>query len=244
MILSIDCGNTSVKGALFDGDTIILRRLFSPPWNDVIEITNKYNGEVCISAVSEAGDDISQILVKSGITPVVVDYRMKFGIDNALANPAATGIDRFCNASYAAFLSSNDCIVVDIGTAITIDYVKMTTAGSVFQGGIIFPGPRLCSEVLHSHTWKLPIVEFSGKLPVIGTDTVSAIGSGLSHGIASLIEGIHSKIASENNSTVDLYLCGGYAPIFKELMKTPGIVIDDFNFKAIKHVFELNRTPV
>ncbi|MBU1219855.1 type III pantothenate kinase [Myxococcota bacterium] len=244
MILTIDCGNTSVKGAVFDGDLIILRRLFASPWDNISDLLEKYDIKVCISAVSEAGDGISEFLEKSGVTPVVINYRMKFGIDNALANPAATGIDRFCNASYAAFLSRSDCIVADIGTAITIDYVKMTAQGSVFQGGIIFPGPRLCSEVLHSHTWKLPIVDFSGKLPVVGTDTVSAIGSGLSHGIASLIDGIHSRIACENKTEVALYLCGGYAPVFKDLIKTPGIIIEDFNFKAIKHVYELNRTHI
>lgn len=72
--------------------------------------------------------------------------------------PGAVGLDRLFGAVGARALAParTPVITVDVGTAVTINLVD---ADGVFQGGAIFPGPRLMARALHEFTAKLPLAE-------------------------------------------------------------------------------------
>jgi type III pantothenate kinase len=69
-----------------------------------------------------------------------------------------------------------DVIVVDVGTAITVDLVTRR----VFRGGVILPGPALSLAALHTHTERLPALDFdAGRFP---PDTVDSTGPAMRWG--------------------------------------------------------------
>ena len=62
--------------------------------------------------------------------------------------PEKVGLDRLCGAVAAKGMTpaGTPAITVDVGTAVTVNLID---ADGVFQGGAIFPGPRLMARALH-----------------------------------------------------------------------------------------------
>jgi type III pantothenate kinase len=99
------------------------------------------------------------------------------------------GIDRLLDAVAANRLRhpAAPAVVVDVGTAITVDLVA---ADGSFQGGAILPGIAMSARALHAFTDLLPLVdvrELSSPPPPLGTSTVAALQSGLFWGAVGAI---------------------------------------------------------
>ncbi|MCD4726481.1 MAG: type III pantothenate kinase [Pirellulales bacterium] len=106
-----------------------------------------------------------------------------------LPRPDMVGIDRLVDAVAVNRLrhSGQPAVIVDVGTAITVDLVS---AEGVFLGGAIMPGIEMSARALHQFTDLLPPVDTSdleSPPPPVGADTVSAIQSGLYWGAVGAI---------------------------------------------------------
>ena len=108
--------------------------------------------------------------------------------------PAEVGADRLVNALAAARLHGTPAIVVDIGTATTVDAVG---ADGAFLGGAIAAGPQLSLDALAWRTAKLPHVELGGSPRAIGRDTVEALRSGAVCGQAGAVAELVSRVRGE-----------------------------------------------
>jgi type III pantothenate kinase len=93
-------------------------------------------------------------------------------VQSALSDDAAGGVgqDRLLNALGAYSRAKQACIVIDAGTAITVDFVD---GEGVFQGGAIAPGVNLMLRGLHEHTAALPEVRFEGRANGAGAERAS-----------------------------------------------------------------------
>src|SRR5947209_850196 len=76
-------------------------------------------------------------------------------IEVLIDEPNATGVDRVLNVAAAYEQMGKTCVVVDAGTALTINVCN--DAGE-FLGGAIAPGASMMLEALHEKTAKLPLV--------------------------------------------------------------------------------------
>jgi type III pantothenate kinase len=96
-------------------------------------------------------------------------------------------------------------VIVDVGTAITVDLVS---AEGAFLGGAILPGIEMSARALHEFTDLLPLVDVSELTtppPALGMATVPALESGLFWGsvgaIRQLIEQLGESIADNSATT-------------------------------------------
>jgi type III pantothenate kinase len=125
--------------------------------------------------------------------------------------PEQTGIDRVLNVAAAFEQMGKACVVVDAGTAITVD--ACNDAGE-FLGGAIAPGVRLQFDALHDHTAKLPRVE---RLTVpehpFGNTTEQAILHGVYHGVRGMVKELVETYATELGNWPDLIATGGDAEV-------------------------------
>jgi type III pantothenate kinase len=124
--------------------------------------------------------------------------------------PEKVGLDRLFGAVAAKSMvpPGTPAITVDVGTAVTVNLID---AEGVFQGGAIFPGPRLMARALHEHTAKLPHVDPTEPLkdPRPGKNTVTAIRLGIE---SALVGGIHALacfFADEGGVLPWLFITGG-----------------------------------
>ena len=129
------------------------------------------------------------------------------------------GLDRLCNALAATRLakSGEPTLVVDIGTATTLDIVS---GDGRFLGGAIMPGFRAAAAALRNSSERLPEVEVGDlRFPVYpGRNTTAAIEAGLFWGMVGAIRQFLA-FAQEGQSQALLLLTGGDAfPVLEALL--------------------------
>ncbi len=237
MLLAIDCGNTNIVFALFDGETL------RGEWRSAThaERTADEFGVWLSQVMAMGGADRAQVdacivasvvpaldfTLKSlcrryfGCEPLVVgEDGIDLGIRVLMERPEEVGADRLVNAVAAHRDYPGALIVIDFGTATTFDVVD---ADGNYCGGAIAPGPNLSMEALHMAAAKLPRVAIARPRQgqVIGKTTVMAMRSGVYWGYVGMIEGLVRRIKDEFGAPMKVIATGGLAPLFNEA--TPAI---------------------
>jgi type III pantothenate kinase len=107
----------------------------------------------------------------TGLYPIVVNHRTPMPIEIAVRWPARVGTDRLCAACGALGPRGRDAIVIDAGSAITVNLVR----NRVFLGGVIMPGPATSLFAMHEFTAQLPSLDIEAPAPSRIDDTESAM---------------------------------------------------------------------
>lgn len=211
MDLVLDIGNFRVKGAFFDGDRVVSQ--FSVPYDSAVlkGILTSYKSEATlISSVNLAGQtQVKELFDALNIPFNLLDFS-KVGVKLDVEEPEQVGHDRIANVYGALFrFPQNDCIVVDLGTAVTFDYVGCD--GS-YKGGAIYPGIDIGAKALHQYTSLLPEVELEKPPFPVAKTTKTHIQSGLYWGLLGAIERItfEMRSLSASPSDVKVIATGGF----------------------------------
>jgi type III pantothenate kinase len=124
--------------------------------------------------------------------------------------PDRVGLDRLAAAVAAnAIREGKPAIVVDAGTAITVDLIS---ADGAFEGGVILPGFRLTAEALAAGTNQLPLATFTGQdqpPPVVGKHTEGAIRSGLFWGAVGAVREVIERMSAGLAAQPHVCVTGG-----------------------------------
>jgi type III pantothenate kinase len=167
-----------------------------------------------------------------------VEAGVKTGIRINMDNPREVGADRVVNAVGALHLYGGPAIVIDIGTAITFDVISKE---GDYIGGAIAPGIAIATDALFNRTAALPRVELIHPKKAIGTNTVSAMESGIVFGYVGLIEGIVSRIRAEMDGTPKIIATGGSAGLLAKESKMIEVVNPDLTLIGLKLIYQMNR---
>jgi type III pantothenate kinase len=203
VVIAIDVGNSTVKVArVVDGMVGPISRLRTSddPDLDVLSrilVTDRGVSEpvALVSVVPAWSAAIAQAVARiSPDRPPVVASHGTIPIPVSVKAPEAVGADRLLGAWAARDLVGAPCIVVDVGTATTIDVVDPDGA---FVGGAILPGPALAIRSLARGTALLPQVPLVPPERVIGRDTLEAIASGTLVGHREAIGGLIQRMTEE-----------------------------------------------
>lgn len=124
--------------------------------------------------------------------------------------PEQTGIDRILTMAAAHEQLGKACVVVDAGTAIT---VNVCDDKGRFLGGAIAPGVKMQLDALHEKTALLPAVRFAAPSDPWGKSTQQAILHGVYHGIRGMVKEIIENYATELGQWPELIATGGDAAV-------------------------------
>lgn len=146
----------------------------------------------------------------------------------ALDEPHRVGIDRLAAAAAASLVkpAGRPAVVVDCGTAVTVDVVSTDGA---FLGGAILPGPALMARALAEGTSKLPTVAalVGGQLPAMpGRSTEQAIAAGIGHGIRGAVARLVSEGQAACGGDAAVILTGGWADAVRDVLPDAVLVPD------------------
>ena len=122
--------------------------------------------------------------------------------------PSETGVDRVINVAAAFEQLGKACVVIDAGTAITIDCCN--DKGD-FLGGAIAPGVAMQLDALHERTARLPRVELAAPQGVFGRSTKEAIRQGVFHGVRGMVKELVENYATELGFWPEVIATGGDA---------------------------------
>lgn len=204
-ILCIDVGNSATKFGLFEG-----RRLTKvwrmPTISFQVPKIQRVDGIIISSVVPRLNRPLRLWLKKKfKIKPIFVTAKMKLPIKIRKRNPQS-GADRIANAVGA--YSMRPVIIIDIGTITTFDLINKK--GEIV-GASFFPGPKLCNDLFHEKTAKLPKVPLAVKKKVLGTNTKEVLQAGLFHGYGALVDGMIERIRKEHGKKMKVIATGGLA---------------------------------
>ena len=232
MNLIIDIGNTSVKAALVSSGVIISQERFS---NADPELLGMFTGRSRIAGaiVSSVGTDPSVLLAwlstRAGrVHNLTARSKYPFVID--YDTPETLGTDRLAAAAGAVHHHPGaDLLVIDAGSALTIDQVT----GATYRGGSISPGLSMRFRALHEFTGRLPLVTKRSGYTFPGKTTEDAIAGGVITGLAyEIIEYIRTFEEKHHNHVA--VITGGDGGIITplaggRLLHYPDLVTEGLN---------------
>ncbi len=219
MNIVIDKGNTLCKLAVFGEDSEPIEVLVSPAGDKAClgKVLDKYKPKACIiSSVTTFDEDIKQILKDRIPFVLELNHSTPLPVKNAYETPETLGMDRIAAAVGAwSIQPGRDCLVIDMGTAITYDIVSKD---GVYEGGNIAPGLNLRLKALHEFTGRLPEVAAKADFEIFGRNTEKAIRAGVMQGIVHEVNGYYDHY-KEKFPDLFAFLTGGDLIYFAEKLK-------------------------
>jgi type III pantothenate kinase len=238
MILTIDVGNTRIKGAVFENDTFLEQFLFEPNalQNAIENILIKYpnTSHLIVASVGKLGKE-SFLSFETKVAVHFVSHADDFPFLNAYATPHTLGIDRMVLATGATLRYPNlNRLVIDAGTCVTYDFVSQD---DVYLGGAISPGLRLRYQSLHNYTAALPLLESECPDYFIGNSTANSIHSGVVNGLAHEIDGFIEEYRTRYPNFI-IILTGGDAEFLAKRLKNTIFANSNFLLESLNQTFQ------
>ncbi|MBO6102243.1 MAG: type III pantothenate kinase [Opitutales bacterium] len=198
-IFTIDIGNTSTHCALVENGRP--SRLADFPTRDFAGAFSfgGLSGEcdaVCwCSVVPKVSGAVAAKIGEAGVPSVQLSFENS-PIFLSVKNPEQVGQDRIAVAIGAAEFFEPPYIIVDMGTAVTIDVVDSKGA---YAGGAIAPGLYAFISYLHENTAQLPLInpEKTDYDIRVGKNTLEAMYIGCVKGFCRLVDGIIADFERE-----------------------------------------------
>lgn len=255
MLLAIDTGNTNTLFAIHDG------KKWRAQWRSATDSTKTADDyAVWLSQVMHLNgldlQDVDACIISSvvpqglfnmrnlarrylKVEPLVIGENVEMDVKVKIPKPSEVGADRLVNAVGALEVYNGPMIVIDSGTATTFDIVGEDGG---FEGGIIAPGINLSMRALHDASAKLPRVAIRPPLDgkVIGTDTVSAMQSGVFWGYMALIDGLVTRIKEEYGTEMTTVATGGVASLFDGAASTIDHFDPDLTIRGLLVLYQRN----
>lgn len=217
-LLAIDAGNTRTKWGVFDAQGNLLQT--GATLNSQLENTHFPAAKKVIIA-NVAGEKIAAML-KQQLEKTEVTFAKSSasacGIKNGYETPEQLGIDRWAALIGAWHLKKTSCVVVNAGTAITIDALITKENHAEFIGGMILPGLDLMHKSLHTGTAQLPSDTENALNTgnIFGKNTQQAMVNGALAAAIGAINTMRSTIKNTYHQTPQVILSGGNADLIQQ----------------------------
>jgi len=251
-ILTIDIGNSNIALGYFEQKTLKYNWRFSTRidrTSDELGILIlsflqseglKYcnlNGVIISSVVPDLVSQFVQTIKRyCNITPLIVGSDIMLDIKILYEHPKEVGADRLCNAIGCIENYGTPAIVIDFGTATTLDVISRDKE---YVGGLIAPGIETASQFLHKLAAKLPRVELMFPESVIGRTTEKSIQSGIMNGTVVMIDGLVTMVKAEMNEDAQVIATGGLAHLIKEKSKTINVIDPYLTLTGLMNIYYL-----
>lgn len=254
MLLAIDIGNTNIVIGCIREDEILFKARIA---TDRTRTSDQYGVEIknMLEAFGVHREDISDCIISSVVPPVfnsvrtgvlkvigrqpmVVGPGLKTGLNIRVDVPGQVGSDRIVIAVAALAEYTAPLILMDMGTATTIEVVE---PGNTYIGGVIFPGVKVSLDALTSRAAQLPGISLDKPKNVVGKNTVDCMRSGMMYGTAAMIDGLVERIEEELGYRATLVATGGMAQFITPLCKRHIILEKDLLLKGLNLIYKKNK---
>jgi type III pantothenate kinase len=254
MLLAIDCGNTNTVFSIWNGAHFVATWRIA---TDHKRTADEYFVWLStLMTLTKTQVQVTDAIISSTVPRVVFNLRVlcnryfdcrplvvgkaecRLPVAPRVDQGTTVGPDRLVNTVGAHNRHGGDLIVVDFGTATTLDVVDYDGA---YIGGVIAPGVNLSLEALHMAAAALPHVDISKPAKTIGTNTVACMQSGVYWGYIGLVEGIVARIRAERDRPMKVIATGGLAPLFQQDTDVFDSVEEDLTMHGLMLIDRYNK---
>ena len=224
-LLAISVGNTRTRlgqflGGKFNEDATPENAPFSKLTDAIAQawapLADKDDAIVMLASVNPPVAERVEAFAKETLKAykvLRVERDINIPIGRQLDPEALVGEDRLLNAAAAFDVLKQAVVIVDCGTAITVDFVD---GAGTFHGGAIAPGATMMLKALREHTAQLPEVTPARPAEVIGHNTIEAMRSGMYHGLRGMVKELTEQYAEVAGTYPMIVVTGGDAPLLFE----------------------------
>ena len=256
MLLAIDVGNTQTVLGMYgpdgDGDLVHHWRVAT-----VAERTADEHAMLVAHLLDldgrKAGEEVTGLAISSVVPRVTTAMRMmidrwydvptvivepgtRTGMPILYDDPKEVGADRIADAVGAHDLYGSPCIVVDFGTATTVDAVS---AKGEYLGGAILPGLEVSLDALFEKAAGLRRTELAEPRRLIARSTVDAIRSGSVYGFAAAVDGLCQRMDAEIGPAT-VVATGGQAEFVAPLTQSIQYIEPWLTLHGLRIIFRRN----
>ncbi len=240
-ILALDRGNHSLKAALFRSGKIVERWVLSPGSSkeDVERLLEDAGpeGVVYSSVVPEWEVSVLEAMKHRTAAVHKAGHESRLPFKLLLDDDSSVGPDRICAAAGAFHNGYGEAVIVDAGTAVTVDLLS----SSGFEGGSIFPGCGLLLSSLGKGTAALPDLAPGGSLidpPFRNTADAMVVGS--AWGLIGAVRELVQRTVRSSSGVETVILTGGSAGFLAPHIGFGARVLPDLVFQGLLCIFEMN----
>lgn len=224
MLLALDIGNTNIVVGVFEGETLRehwrLRtdRERTADEHGLLMIhllqyaslpAERIRGVIISNVVPPMTDALLNMARRFfHVEPIFVSHELDLGVPIRYHDPREVGADRLVNAVAAIHKYGAPIIIVDFGTATTLDVISPQ---GEYLGGCIMTGIRVSAEALFRAAARLPRIDLTTPDHIIGRTTVEAMQSGIMYGYAGAIDALVRRIHQELGCAATVVATGGLA---------------------------------
>ncbi len=238
-----DIGNTSTRICLLNKNSKIIKSIIFDTKKVFLDNYVKKNLKMIFkekikkkvlfsSVVPHAYRKIKTILKKKNYkVNEIKSLKFKKLIKINIKNTSQLGSDRIVNSIEGK--KYRNCLIIDFGTATTFDIIK----NGIYEGGVIAPGVKLSMENLSKSTALLPMFNLKNKQSSYGKNTKDALNAGFIWGYEGLVNNIIKKITFNWKKNYKIILTGGYAKLFKTIIKNKSTIDQNITIKGISKVY-------
>tara|TARA_B100001142_G_scaffold138624_1_gene140186 strand:+ start:29661 stop:30473 length:813 start_codon:yes stop_codon:yes gene_type:complete len=253
-IFCVDIGNSTISIGIFEKNEIITsfrfatnKEFLSTEYQLMINsvLNNKeisksdFTGAIVSSTVPALLNNFDLAINDVfGFSPMIVGPGIKTGLNIKYENPKEIGPDRILHAVAGLDIAPAPLIIVDLGTGLVFDVLDIE---GNYLGGAIAPGVSIAAEALFNKGSMLNSINIQKPASVIGTNTKSALESGIYFGSLELIKGIVEKMKLELEGDVKVIGTGGDISIFENDLSFFDYVEPDLNLYGL-HLLYLTNT--
>jgi len=230
-LIAIDIGNTNITLALFleDKEQSIesipgdcktkLDKCLKSFWQKipVLEVSKekKRNGVIVVSSVKPDWTAGVKKIAKDSLGEKirVIGKDIPLPTTSQVDEPDKVGTDRLISAAAAYAVVETAVVVIDFGTALTIDLVD---ENGIFQGGVICPGFDISAAALNANTAQLPKIKVTKPNAPYGKNTTDAINCGLYYSAIGTLHEIIRRYAEKLGQWPQTFITGQSAKIIKD----------------------------
>jgi len=253
MLIAVDIGNTNIVVGCFEAESLLFEFRLK---TDLKSTVDEYSAFFRSILAGKLADDVrcDRAIVSSvvppltsvfvgllqsdfDVDPLLVGPGIKTGLSIKTTDPAALGSDRVVNAVGLKEFYGLPGLVIDFGTATSVDYVD---GEGNYMGGVIVPGIEISLDALVMNTAKLPKIELAWPESVIGKNTVGAMQSGSVIGYHCLIEGLIETASREVGELSHVIATGGLGKLMSAHSKQISSYDPYLTLKGMRYLADLN----
>ena len=232
--ITLDEGNTSVKLALFDNDTLV-SKYNNIDLNFVIKLLPKCD-RLILSTVKNKSNFKTLLSNKNF---VLLNNSTPLPIKILYKSPTSLGNDRIALAVGAIKnFPKKNVLVIDAGTCITYDLIN---SEKEYLGGSISPGIQMRYNALHQFTSQLPLLESVDTAMLTGVNTEDSIHSGIINGVFVEIDGIIQRYKNQYPD-IKVIVTGGNAKLFDKGLKNTIFAKPNLLMEGLNKILDYNES--
>lgn len=253
MLLAVDVGNSETVVGLFEGQTLLLHwRLTSSPRQTGDELAVMIHS--LLYSAGHRPEAVDAMVVSSVVPelmpayravgerlfrrpPLLVDHAAVPELDILYHDPASVGADRLVNALAVIDGYGAPAIVVDLGTATTLDVIDDRGR---YAGGVITPGVGTAASALFQRGARLARVEIKRPGHVVGRTTEESMQSGIFYGAVGAVDTLVRKIVHEQkmDPALPVVATGGLAGAIASASETITAVDETLTLTGLRLAWE------